>query len=107
MKDNTSSENDKVISEVVNLANGILEERIDIIEGCRRLSVLRHGIDGYNAEFLPFRGVASETDDFPIGEERNTWSAEALARMDSEREAYAIQMRKPIMQACKKLIETF
>ena len=98
---------DRLISEIVNLANEILEERIDIIEGCRRLSVLRYRIDGYNDEFPPFRGVASETDDFPIGEERNTWSSEALARMDSEREAYVIQIRKPVMQACKRLIEIF
>jgi hypothetical protein len=59
------------------------------------------------SEFLIFQGVDSETDDFPLGDERDDWSKEVLIRKDAELANYEILYRNDVLAACEKLIERY
>ena len=65
----------------------LLGSRMSIIEASRKISAIRFDLQqDNNPLFLPFVGIASETDQFPLGPVRTLWAIEALARYDQERE---------------------
>jgi hypothetical protein len=94
---------------VLDLATDILGGRIGLIEGSRALSHLRHEVEVKepDRDFLIFVGVDSETDHLPIGEERKSWDAEALAAKDQEIQEFEASVREDIMAACRNLIARF
>jgi hypothetical protein len=72
--------------ELLEVLELLISNSIGITEGCRLIVGLRHALheDG-NALFLPFVGVDSETDSFPLGNVRKLWSADGLRRADEQR----------------------
>lgn len=48
--------------------------------------------------------VESETDAFPVGEQRQVWSAEALKERDTELEAFLSKVRKDVEESCRTLL---
>jgi hypothetical protein len=54
--------------------------------------------------FLPFVGVDSETDAFPLGEVREFWSPPVLVREDQERSRVEDRYRPFVIKASKELI---
>ena len=95
-------------AELIDVANAMLNERIDLLEGVRKICSLRHSIDDPNNEvFHPFRAIDSETDHFPLGETRSMYDKSKLAQLDEEMSAYAANARKDIFDACKNLIREF
>ena len=87
----------------------VLEElrsgRVGITEGCRNVVGLRHALNQENNElFLPFVGVDSETDHFPLGDVRARWSPSALEREDKERLACEAFYAAAIAEATDKLL---
>lgn len=73
MKD---AENQKQInqckSEIIKIATKMIEDKIDLIEGCRKITTLQYNLDDPDDIFLTFRGIETETETFPIGSVRNT-----------------------------------
>jgi 2-methylcitrate dehydratase PrpD len=55
--------------------------------------------------FKAITGVESETDDYPLGERRNSYSAELLAKLDSEVSSYLNEVRPAVLQSCREIIE--
>jgi hypothetical protein len=95
----------KTIKTALEVAKQIIDKEISIVEGCRTLTNLRLNIDPDNEIFLLFRGVSSETDDYPLGEARKYWDEKALAKLDTEIKEYENRIREDVNKACWHLIE--
>ena len=90
---------------LVIVLDALLSERIGITEGCRRVVRLRIELGEERSElFLPFVGVDSETDAFPLGEVRELWSPAALVREDKKRSRVEDHYRPFVIKASKELI---
>ena len=73
-------------SKLIAVANDVVSGNIDLIDGVRQICNLRFAVADPDDEiFLPLRGVESETEEFPGGNERQLWSADALARFDQRK----------------------
>jgi hypothetical protein len=95
-------------NELIAVASAMLVERINLIEGVRRICSLRFAAgDPENDVFMPLRAIDSETDHFPLGEMRARCSADYLRRMDAEMQDYLSDARPYILEACKEIINTF
>lgn len=97
------------IQDLLQTAREIIDGNVGVIKGCRKLVSLQHQIDvdALDADFLPIVGIVSETDELPIGDDRENWNPDALAELDDEiQEAQALY--KPLADsACAKLIDRF
>lgn len=95
----------KLVKEkIVTLLNLIIAKQTHPIEGIRSILQLRHEIGLSNEElFLPFIGIASETDEFPLGQARNFCSKELLAKYDLELNDYLILCSSKIEETCHLL----
>ena len=51
-----------------------------------------------------FAGIASETDDLPLGDERRLWAEEALRRKDEEADVYRHQVQGLVIDALQRLL---
>jgi hypothetical protein len=77
----------ETLSSLIEALEGLLGSRIGVIEASRRISSARFALmQERNPLFLPFVGIDSETDHFPIDAVRARWAPEALARYDRERQ---------------------
>ncbi len=70
----------------VDIARGVLAGTSDPITSARKLARLRFSVDvaDDDSDFTCFVAIDSETDALPVGHERETWSADALVRLDKE-----------------------
>jgi len=94
--------------ELVAVASGMLAGGVNLIEGMRRICVLRFAVeDPENEVFLPIRAMESETDAFPLGAMRSNCSEDYLQRADAEMESYLADARYDILQACREIVRTF
>jgi|SRR5579871_1576566 len=90
--------------ELLEILDALLSGSIGITEGCRHIARLRHTLgQSENELFLPFVGVDSETDAFPLGEVRQKRSAEGLMRADEQRTAVETHYTPFVMRASKAL----
>jgi hypothetical protein len=90
---------------VLNVARGMLDGSILLVEGCRKLVGLRTDAQiPANDAFNVFRGVESETDDYPVGNVRSEYAPELLARLDAEVSTYMSQVRPAVIEACRQII---
>lgn len=90
---------------LVVVLDALLSDRISITEGCRRVVRLRFELGEERSDlFLPFVGVDSETDAFPLGEVRELWSPAALVREDEKRSRVEDHYRPFVLKASKELI---
>ena len=94
---------------VASIAQGMLDGRIDVIDGSRQLAGLLHRIDvdEFDEDFMPFVGIDSETDSLPIGESRKHWAADALQEKDAEISAAEAHWRDYALPACTRLVARF
>jgi len=91
---------------IVDAARRILTGEVDPIEGSRQIARLsRRAKDPDDELYLVFRGVESETDDFPSGEERANWSPVHLAIKDRERADYLERVRQAVLDGCLALLQ--
>ena len=96
-------------SEVVNTAQLIRDQRMNVVEGAWRLSILRHEVsqNNFDDDFMLFVAIASETDHLPFSEVRNKYSSDALRKADQEIEEIGKFYREQVEMACEKLIARF
>jgi hypothetical protein len=94
---------------VARTAQDILDGRIGVIEASRRLSSLRFGVGGdeWDPDFLTFVGIDSETDDLPVGQARQHWAPDALAKKDAEIARCEKLYREPAREAASHLVARF
>jgi hypothetical protein len=85
----------------------MLTGETSLVEGARDLAQIASRLRA--SESLPhelkyFLGVASETEDFPLGQERAMWNEDALARKDVEAERYLLRTRLEALEQCKRIL---
>jgi hypothetical protein len=84
----------------------LLGSRIGIVEASRIISASRFTLrQENNSLFLPFVGIDSETDHFPLGSVRELWASEALVRYDQEREQAEQHFESFAMQSANALLD--
>lgn len=93
---------------VVSTAERILDGSLGITEGARLLNGLRHQVRAWDdKDFLVFTAIVSETDAFPLGDVRQYWNADALAREDAKREVVEAEAKPLAEPAAKALIRKY
>lgn len=96
---------EKIKAKIIETATKILEEEIDVVEGCRTIVILHYKLEEPIEAFMTLRVVASDTDIYPLKPaERATWNTEALSRLDIEKKEYLDLAKDEIREACKKII---
>jgi hypothetical protein len=71
------------------IAQRALAGEIDILDAARQIVSVRHrcDLDFDDEDIAAFVVIESDTDNLPIGDERENWAVEALARKAAEVEA--------------------
>jgi hypothetical protein len=90
------------------VARAVINGELGAVEGSRILTRLGYGLALGNIEpdfMLTFAGVDSETDDLPLGAERDLWNPQALDRKDAELQEYQPKVEEEVRQACSSLID--
>jgi Protein of unknown function (DUF2489) len=91
---------------LANILNGLLSERLNIAEGCREIDRLSFKITNRPDNlFDRFVGYSSLFDEFPLGEVRDLWQSDALAKADKERTRIEAQYREDILEEAKKILD--
>lgn len=91
-------------SDAIQIATDLLNRAIDPIVAFRNLISIGHDFEEIR-EFDVFRGLDSETDQFPRGESRQGYSKSYLEKLDLEADEYLEKSRKVIEEACNALIK--
>lgn len=94
--------------EIVDLCTLMINNDIDLIAGCRKLTSLCEQVDeGENEIFFPIVAIESETDHFPIGTMRENCSENFLNKADKEMAEYLREVSPDIISYCKEIINYF
>lgn len=94
--------------ELVEVALSMLEGKMDLILGARKICHLRFVLEETeNAIFNTIVAIESETDHLPLGKMRSNCNADYLAKMDLEKEEYLLLVKADILMSCKKIISHF
>jgi hypothetical protein len=81
----SSGDRTRAESQILSVAKRILAGQLGVIAASRELSPLRHEVEAELSEvLLVFTRIDSETDTFPIGDDRQHWNPDALERKDHE-----------------------
>jgi len=95
-------------AELAAIASAMLEGRVHLIEGVRKITELRHEVGCADDEiFMPIRAIESETDHFPAGAQRSRCSKEYLARADAEVHRYLEDAKSDIFAACREILRAY
>jgi hypothetical protein len=90
---------------MLEIARGMLDGSVDLIEGCRNLTAFHADASlPQSAAFDVLCGIESETDDYPIGEVRKSYSSELLERLDRDVAKYIDDARPAVLDACRQII---
>lgn len=90
-------------AELADLLRDLLDGRIGLTEGCRRVVTGYYYLERGNKLFDPFRGFDSESDAFPLGEGRELWAPDSLRAIDGQRELTEAHYRTWLLDAAKHL----
>jgi hypothetical protein len=91
------------------IAQAILDGRVSLIAGSRELSALAlaHAPKPLDADFSPFLTFDDRTCEFPIGDFRRFWAADALATKDRQAAQVEEKFREILLAACRHLVLRF
>ena len=94
---------------VAEIAAQMLTGNVGMIEGARLLGGLHHEVEvgEDDPDFLMFVAIDSETDHLPVGQERQLWAPESLARKDFELGRAEGLAREDAAEACRNLVRRF
>jgi hypothetical protein len=98
----------EVKNEIVKVARGMLDGKIDLLIGCRVLTGLQPDLNESEQDILmPFCAIDSETDHLPYGVSRDLCDREYLERVDREIEHYLEHGTEYIKTACQNVIKHY
>ena len=91
------------------LARAIVTGSVDLLGGVRRLVALGHalGVEVDDPDFRTVVGFESDTQDLPVGPERERWAVAALLVKDQQRADTEAMWRENVLRACNRLAERF
>lgn len=94
--------------EILAAARGVLDGTVGMVDAARTLTSISYALGVENDEpFISFRGIDSETDDYPLGDVRARWNPAALAREDAKRERYEEEVRESVKEGCRALLAKY
>lgn len=97
-----------VQDQVVEVCRAILNGETKVLSGVRKLCRLHYELfEQIDDDFVLFIGIDSETDDLPIGDERQYWNEEVLLKKDKEIAEYEARVKQDVFDGCRKLIDRF
>lgn len=92
-------------NKIISLCDDILLEKINLLDGCRKISSLSWDLNERENEiFYPFIAIDSSTDHLPLGEMRQRCSASFLEKADIEINECIQDSQPSIFLACRELI---
>ena len=95
-------------ADVVGIASKVLNKSDTLTEHARALSSLGYRLRASQGQaFTVFRNLASETESFPIGAARSSWSLRALPSIDAERRRIEDRFTTHVMNAATQLIAAY
>lgn len=93
---------------IISAAQSILDGKLGIIEGARKLSAFRFDVKAEkDSDFMFLIGVDSETDHFPIGNAAKHWNSSGLKEKTIEIERFERAVKDEVLQACRNLIQKY
>jgi hypothetical protein len=97
-----------VQKQVVDVCEAMLQEEIDLIRGARKLTGFHNQLFvQIDDDFLPIINFEAQTDEMPIGDQRQYYSEQFLTKMDKQFAEFEAKVKQEIFDACRKLIERF
>jgi hypothetical protein len=95
--------------DIAQAARDMLSGALSFIEGARLINRLRWTakLADFDPDILPFVGIDSETDALPIGNVRQHWAPEALAKLQPEIERAEEWAQNFGRSKCQQLIDRF
>lgn len=94
--------------EIVQTAMAMVSGSLDLVTGSRRLCALRHDIGASESElFESIIAFESDTDVYPVGDARVHYNQSYLQQLDQELEEYINESKPAVVDACKRIIESF
>jgi hypothetical protein len=95
-------------NQVVDVCKAILNDEMQILLGVRKLCRLHCELfKQIDDDFVLFIAIDSETDELPIGDERQYWNEKVLIEKDREIAEYETRVKPEVFDACRTLIERF
>lgn len=95
-------------AELIAVAEGMIDGKINLIEGVRKITALRHDVGNPDEKlFMPIRAIESETDHFPIGSARMQCAPDYLKQADEEMERYLTNTKDDILAACREIVRAY
>ena len=93
---------------LLDLAKSILNGQMQIAPGCLQIQQLLFDLSlDVDKEFIIFTGFNSETDRFPLGQERSLWNQDSLKDKDKELARIEEFYKQQIFLACQAIINKF
>ncbi|MDJ0689577.1 MAG: hypothetical protein QNJ41_13805 [Xenococcaceae cyanobacterium MO_188.B32] len=86
------------------IAEKIINNEIDLIEGCRIIASLAYELENRDSIFF-ILAISSESDRFPLGKVRDTCSLEHLEDLDREKEEFITFYKQKILDSCQEIIK--
>jgi hypothetical protein len=94
--------------EIVEICDAVIHGNAGVIFASRKLRDLHYQMfDNVDDDFRIFIGIESETDELPIGDERQYWDAAVLTEKDKEIAEYEKKAEKDVIESCRRLIDRF
>jgi hypothetical protein len=102
----SDSKNQAARAQIITIAEEMVSGKMDLVSGARKLCNLRHAIgESENPVFFPIVGFESETDDYPVGGERQQYDSNQLQQLDKEIQEYVEQAKPSVLAACRRILE--
>ena len=94
---------------ILETAHGMLDGKINLIEGSRIINRLKYTVDEEeNPLFNVFHVVSSDTENIPLDQKtRINFGEEYLKKSDEEMKSYLKDMGESVIDACRKLIQSY
>lgn len=93
---------------LVDIVRRMLDGEVSFLEGALMVPGPNAlDIDEFDEDFIPLVAINSETDRFPLGEARQHWNPDALAKLQPEIDRTEKWAREMASQHCQRLIERF
>ena len=94
---------------IVEAAQDVLDGRLSVLEGARKLAALRADVDpaGKDRDLNGFAGIDSQSDHLPIGSSRKYWDVEALRLKDVDATDHEALFRDSALRMCRNLVARY
>ena len=96
-------------SELLDVAHGILNGEVGILEGSHAIAAIRHVIDPEqrDEDLLGLAGVESQTDHLALGDLRGRWDPELLIEKEAEIARWESFFRSTVLECCRCIISSY